>query len=325
MKDYDKAVALKPDYAEAYINRALCKLLMGRYREGWQDYEWRWDSSIFAGQRPNFPEWRGENLLGKRLLVFSEQGFGDVIQFVRFLFLLVEQGCRVTFIVDAKLSRLLSTMGNRVEFVSTLKAGPEFDFQCALMSLPCRLDIDVTSVPKSAPYLKAESDLVKHWKRRLGDHGFKVGIVWRGNPKGSVEQGRSFHPNDFKRIAQIPGVRLIGLQKSAGSDPSLDTFVEHLSELDNGPDAFIDSAAVIANLDLVISCDTSIAHLAGALNRKTWIALKYVPHWVWMLDRRDSIWYPAVRVFRQREPGRWDSVFAEIERDLRSELGNRCV
>ena len=315
VSNYNQAIEIRPDYAEAFCNRALCKLLTGRYREGWEDYEWRWASSLFTGRRPAFPEWQGESLVGKSLLVFSEQGFGDVIQFSRFLPVLVRRGCRVAFIVDAKLIRLLSTMGN-IDLRSALGPEQEFDFQCALMSVPGRLGIDITSVPNTAPYLKAERDLAASWKRRIGDHGFKIGIAWRGNPKGSVEQGRSFNPNELRGLAKIPGVRLISLQKSmAGDQPADEPFFEIFRDLDNGPDAFIDTAAVIANLDLVISCDTSIAHLAGALDRKTWIALKYVPHWVWMLDRRDSIWYPAVRVFRQREPGSWDSVFAEIEHE----------
>jgi hypothetical protein len=194
------------------------------------------------------------------------------------------------------------------------------DAQVALISLPHLLDTDLSSVPNGVPYLKAEAELEAHWRARIGMDGFRIGISWQGNPRGEIDLGRSVPLRDFVRLSHIPGVRLISLQKDVGLDqlselPN-DAKIETLGVLDNGDDAFVDTAAVMTNVDLVITCDTSIAHLAGALGRPTWVVLKRVPDWRWMLDRSDSPWYPTLRLFRQRERDDWVSVFSEIEESL---------
>ena len=315
----DKAIALAPHHADCRKNRAMCRLLAGRYIEGWSDYEWRWDATVSPGDRPNFSNWQGEDLEGRRLLVFSEQGMGDTIQFARYLPLLAQNRCQLTFRTPAKFARLLRPLTGGIEVISRLAAEWKCDFQCALMTLPHRLGTDLASIPNSVPYLRAEDALIARWRERIGEHGFKVGIAWRGNPQGRIDQGRSIPLTEFVALARLPGVRLISLQKQHGLDqlgelPD-DVTIETLGEnFDNGPDAFIDTAAAMSGLDLVISCDTSIAHLAGALGRPTWIALKRVPHWVWMLNRDDSPWYPTVRLFRQSERDNWQAVFANIER-----------
>jgi tetratricopeptide (TPR) repeat protein len=321
----DKAIVLAPNHADCRKNRAMCRLLAGRYIEGWSDYEWRWDATVSPGKRPNFANWQGEDLEGRRLLVFSEQGMGDTIQFARYLPLLARNRCRLTFLTPAKLTRLLQPLTSGIEVVSTLGKERKFDFQCASMSLPHRLGTDLASIPNSVPYLRAEDALIARWGERIGEHGFKVGIAWRGNPQGRIDQGRSIPLTEYVALARLPGVRLISLQKDHGLDqlgelPD-DVTIETLGEnFDDGSDAFIDTAAAMSSLDLVISCDSSIAHLAGALGRPTWIALKHVPHWVWMLDRQDSPWYPTVRLFRQSERDNWQPVFANMERELRSLL-----
>jgi tetratricopeptide (TPR) repeat protein len=325
LASYDRSIALAPARAEGFYDRAHGRLLVGDYAGGWADNEWRWQSKGFVASRPvvDAPPWQGQDLTGRRILVFREQGLGDIIQFARYLPLLRQTGANVTFLVGAPLVRLLRPVTAGVEVVSQHKRGDAFDFQCALMSLPHRFKTDLSSIPP-APYLSAEPELAARWKERIGGHGFKIGIAWQGNPK-AMEKTRFVPLEHFVPLARIPGVRLISLQYKDGLDQlaglPADALVETLGEdFNSGPDAFVDTAAVTANLDLIVSCDTSIPHVAGALGRPTWIALKQVPDWRWMLDREDSPWYPSVRLFRQPQRDDWRSVFARIEQELRSVL-----
>jgi hypothetical protein len=216
---------------------------------------------------------------------------------------------------------LLGSLGPQIEIVSSLKVGTPFDFQCALMSLPLWFKTDAQSIPNQVPYLRAEADLVAKWKMRIGEHGFKVGIAWQGNPSGKIDRGRSIPVAEFVPLSRLSGIRLISLQKHDGLDQlaglpphaKIETFGE---DFDSGPDAFIDTAAVMENLDLIITSDTAIAHLAGALARPTWVALKYVPDWRWLLDSEDSPWYPTMRLFRQKMLYDWSVVFQEIMAQL---------
>jgi hypothetical protein len=183
------------------------------------------------------------------------------------------------------------------------------------------LGIELSSVPNQTPYLAAEENLVIHWKNKVGARGFKIGIAWEGRPQRAVDR-RKFALAEFAPLARIPGVRLMSLQKEFGVEQLEELpaglTVETLGEFDDGPDAFIDTAAVMESLDLIVTSDTSIAHLAGALGRPTWVALKNVPDWRWLLDRDDSPWYPTLRLFRQETSGDWTSVLANMERELRS-------
>jgi tetratricopeptide (TPR) repeat protein len=326
---YDKAIAVKPDYAEAYCNQSLCRLAMGDYERGWEMYEWR-SQNEDSSQPPkiNAPKWQGEEIDGRSILAFGEQGLGDVIQFARFLPMLVRRGAKVTFLCPAKLIRLLRPLCAQVEFISSIVGKGPFDFQSALMSLPLRFKTDLGSIPGQVSYLKPEANLVDHWKQRIGETGFRIGIVWQGTPRRKIDQGRSFPLSEIVPLSLIPGVRLISLQKNDGLEQltNLPTAaaVETLGdEFDSGPDAFIDTAAVMSNLDLIITSDTSIAHLAGALGRPTWVALKYVPDWRWLLDRKDSPWYPTICLFRQQTAGDWKSVFSTIAQELRSLVGGQ--
>jgi len=327
---YDRAIAVQPDYAKAHLNRGITLLLAGELSSGFPDFEWRLALKEVPNNRANInaASWRGQELEGRRLLVFSEQGLGDIIQFARYLPLLAQKRCKLTFLTDAKLTRLLRPLTNGIEVISSLRTEGKFDFQCALMSLPHRLRTDLTSIPNRVPYLRAEDALIARWRERIGGHGFKVGIAWQGDPQGTIDQGRSIPLAEYFSLAQLPGVRLISLQRHHGLDQlaavpkevTIETFGE---DLDNGPDAFIDTAAVMSNLDLIITSDTSIAHVAGALGHRVWVALKCVPHWVWMLDREDSPWYPTMRLFRQSERDNWKPVFSNMERELRS-LADGC-
>ena len=329
---HDRAIALKPNYAEAFLNRGMARLLGGHFRDGWPDYEWRFKTKDAQVTRPsiNAPNWRGEDIGGHSILVFAEQGLGDTIQFARYLPLLAQRGAHVTFLAPPKLARLFRPLSRQIEIIDVLEPSHSFDFQCALMSLPLQFGTDLQSIPNQVPYLEPEADLEARWKKRIGNHGFKIGIAWQGKPQGSIDRGRSIPLVEFSPLARVPGVRLISLQKHLGLDqirslPS-DVAVETLGDdFDDSPDAFIDTTAVMRHLDLVITSDTSIAHLAGALARPTWVALKQVPDWRWLLERQDNPWYPTMRLFRQRTDGDWRGVFADIEQELKLLLAGRPV
>jgi Tfp pilus assembly protein PilF len=319
---YDKALAIKPDYADALTNRGQCKLLLGHYQEGWQDYEWRWEARGFP-KRPKISaaNWEGEDLAGRRLIVFSEQGLGDTIQFARFLPQLVQRKAKVIFLTQPKLVRILRPLISDIDVVSAIDDHDAFDFQCALMGLPLRFNTGLDTIPAKIPYLSAEPDRVARWKERIGAHGFKIGIGWQGNPNAH-DTHKHIPLEEFIPLTRIPQVRLISLQYRDGVDQlarlPADVKIETLGDdFNSGPDAFIDTAAVMANLDLIISSCTSIPHLAGALGRPTWIVLKHVDDWRWLLDREDSPWYPTMRLFRQPKRDDWTSVFSKIERELR--------
>ena len=320
LASYDKALAIRPDYADALFNRGLCALSMGDFSAGWRGYEYRWDRKNTEARklRAPYPNWKGEDIRGKRILVYDEQGLGDIIQFSRFLTQLVALDAEVTFLLRSTMHRLLSVSAPSVRLVAAPPKGGAFDFQCALMSLPGAFGTSRENLPSSVPYLFAEEGVVARWRERLGDHGLKIGICWQGNPDIKVDIGRSFPLRCFQPLAAISGVRLISLQKAHGLD-QLENLpsgmeVETLGEdFDGGPDAFVDTAAVMSCLDLII---TSVAHLAGALRRPVWVALKHVPESRWMLDRSDSPWYSTMKLYRQTIRDDWDSVFDQLAADV---------
>ena len=319
---YDAAVAAKPDYAESYYHRGSALLLHGRFEQGWRDFEHRWQAADCGFTRPELqaPLWGGENLAGRSIVVYSEQGLGDAIQFARFLPRLVALGAKLTFLCHANLVRLFRPFAAEMEITAFCTADREFDFQCALMSLPAHFGVTLEDLPGPVPYLFAQAPLVNLWREKIGARAFKVGIGWQGNPKGLIDKGRSIPLMKFHPLS-MPGVRLISLQRTDGLDQlaslPVGMNVETLGAFDDGKDAFIDTAAIMQNLDLVITSDTATAHLAGALDRPCWVALKHMPDWRWMVGRSESPWYPSMRLFRQPSRGDWDSVFASMADALR--------
>ncbi len=323
LASFDKALAIRPDYADALFNRGLSALLMGDFPAGWRGYEHRWDCKN-AGARTllaPYPNWKGEDISRKRIIVYEEQGLGDIIQVSRFLTQLVALNAEVTFLLRSTMHRLLRVSAPSARLVAEPPKGESFDFQCALMSLPGAFGTSCKNLPPSIPYLSAEEGVVARWREHLGDHGLKIGICWQGNPDSKADIGRSFPLRCFEPLAAISGVRLVSLQKTHGLDqlknmPS-GMEVETLGEeFDGGPDAFIDTAAVMSCLDLIITPDTSLAHLAGALGRPVWVALKHVPDWRWMLDRSDSPWYSTMKIYRQKIWDDWDSLFDQLAADV---------
>ena len=290
---------------------------MGHLAEGWREYEWRWLKKELPHdmrRHETFPRWHGEPGQGRTLLVWPEQGLGDIIQFVRYLPLLRQRGWQVIFEVPSLLARLLDGLDG----VAAVPYGdplPPFDAQCPLLSLPLGFGTTLETIPASVPYVYAEPERRAFWRQRLPKDGFRIGIVWQGSPIHSNDRHRSIPLKQFAPLSAIPGVRLVGLQKNHGLDqlaglPEGMTVQTLGAEYDEG--GFPDTAALIMELDLIVSADTSVAHLAGALGRPVWVALPMVPDWRWLLNRADSPWYPSMRLFRQPERGDWDSVFHEI-------------
>lgn len=321
---YERSIELKAGFAEANWNYSLSLLLGGNFEKGWLLYEWRWQRSDAKVRGKTFsqPLWLGDTPInGKTILIYAEQGLGDTIQFARYAQVLSSLGAKVILQVQNPLVPLLHKLQGVHQLLSTSQALPDFDYHCPLLSLPLATKTSMGSIPNKTPYLWASQDRVKLWADRLGSHGIKIAISWQGSPDGKVDAGRSIALRHFEPIAKHPGVRLISLQKNAGVEQLQDLpagmRVETLGEdFDSPGQAFIDSAAVMACADLVITSDTALTHLAGALGAQTWLALKAVPDWRWMLERPDSPWYPDHKLFRQPKAGDWESVFAEMAKQI---------
>ncbi len=325
---YAKAIDIKPDFVDAHVNEALVHLLQGNFQRGWRQYQKRLHEREVKSSENDYvaPPWQGQNLQGRTVLLNSEQGLGDTIQFSRYALSIQERGGSVVLRVPRHTLRLLAGLVSRgthghtpgtIQLIAMDDSIPACDYQTSLLSLPGAFGTTLQTIPDPTPYLYAEQSLQSAWAERIGNAGFKIGIVWQGNPKASAERGRSMPLSCFAPLAKIPGVRLISLQKGPGTE-QLEQVPDGMrvetpgADFDAGPDAFIDTAALMMHLDLVISVDTATAHLAGALGRPVWLALQAIPHWVWMLERSDSPWYSSVRVFRQRERGNWESVMHDM-------------
>lgn len=323
LASFEKAIALGPDYVLALQNKGLCLLAMGRFAEGWPLFEWRDKEPAMAGKAfPAKPLWLGDApLRGKTILVHFERGLGDTIQFSRYLPLLAREGATLLFAPQNPLKALLAGLGDAA-LVDADGPMPHIDFQVPLMSLP--LAFRGRDIPAPVSYLAAEPERARRWKARLGPEGFKIGICWQGALRRN-DKGRSFPAAQFQALSQIPGVRLIGLHKGAG-----EAQLAHLppgmavetpgADFDSGPDAFLDTAAVMTACDLVVTSDTAIAHLAGALGVPVWLVLKHVPDWRWLLEGETSPWYPTMRLFRQPAAGDWDGAFAAVAAAVRREM-----
>lgn len=309
--DYDRAIELRPGYAEAFKRRAGLHLSQGHFRQGWSDFSR--SIELYEANSPNALRWTGEALDGRSILLTEPSGVGDTVQFFRYVGPLLQLGARVTFAGPRHLHRLLATFSDRVELIVD-PGVRRFDYRAALWALPHLLWASHGALAESVPYLRAEPDRVAKWAAILDPSRINIGICWQGNPGRKIDSGRSVPLAAFQPLSRAPGVSLVSLQKHVGLDqlaslPAGMQVLEPGPGFDDGDDAFVDSAALLQSLDLLVSADTSLVHLAGALGRPAWVALARVPDWRWLLDRDDSPWYPATRLFRQPVRDQWEPVF----------------
>jgi tetratricopeptide (TPR) repeat protein len=318
---FARALEIAPDFAQAHFNRGLAYLLMGDYVHGWPEYDWRWRCRDFVS-KPVRQEhmWDGSPLAGRTILLHAEQGVGDALQFLRFIPLVKQQRATVIVAGSPALMPLLSRVPGIDQVVEPGAPGVQFDVEAPLLSLPGRLGITLDTLPAQVPYLPGDADREAYWRKELSrTPGYRVGVVWQGNPDHPEDRLRSVALSTFAPLAKN-GVRLISLQLGPGRE-QIDALAGQFAveELPSGPDdaaPILRSAAVIKNLDLVITVDTAVAHLAGALGVPVWVALAFAPDWRWLLGREDSPWYPTARLFRQKRFGDWTGVFGRMGREL---------
>jgi tetratricopeptide (TPR) repeat protein len=330
---YDRALTAQPNWADAHFNSACCRLALGDFSRGWAEFEWRLkmpSSEIARRDMPQKP-WRGGAVRpGKTILLWGEQGFGDTLQFCRYV-PLVASRANIVLQVPQPLLRLLCSLPGGGQITAQEQPPSRFDLHCPLMSLPYALGTTLTTIPNRVPYLEANPADVATWRGRLaGLTGLRVGIVWAGNPRASepmlrsVDHRRSCGLEHLLPLALVDGVDLVSLQKDAAAAQARtppDGMVIH-DWTDRLRD-FADTAALIETLDLVISVDTAVAHLAGALGKQVWVLSRFDACWRWLIDREDSPWYLTARIFRQPRPGDWASVVGRVAGELRKMVSGR--
>jgi Flp pilus assembly protein TadD len=330
---YRQALALPPDAtrqsiqrdaatAEAHFNVGCLLLLQGEFEVGWKEFEWRCQMNCRPMEFPQ-PRWDGGPLGGKRILLHSEQGLGDAIQFVRYASMVAERGGRVIAGCRPELARLFRGVAGVEQVVSVGDPLPAFDVHSPMMSLPLAFNTRLDSIPANIPYLKPDPDLVAAWRQRLeGDQAqLRIGMVWAGSPAHRNDRFRSMSLAMFEPLTKLPGVGLYSLQKGATAAAQVTNSKLNIADFTAELADFADTAAFIQSLDLVVSVDTAVAHLAGALGKPVWLLLPLFPDYRWMLNREDTPWYPSARLFRQVRQGNWGNVIELVSKAL-TELRN---
>ena len=327
---YDKAIELKPGYAEAYWNQSLCLLLMGNFEQGWRQYEWRKRrNKPIAARSYSQPLWLGdENIAGKTLFIYSEQGLGDTIQFCRYVKLVADRGAQVILEAPKPLMGVLTDLPGVAKLTEPESASLPFDYQCPLMSLPLAFKTTLSSIPVTIPYLKSNADKLRFWKERLGERNrLRVGLVWSGGFRPDQPELWSVNTRRNIPLAKLatlrhPDIEFYSLQKGESAESELAELMRRnwdgprMVDLTKELNEFSDTAALVESMDLVISVDTSTAHLAGALGKPVWILNRFDTCWRWLLDRSDSPWYPTAKLYRQQKAGHWDDLVQQIKSDL---------
>jgi tetratricopeptide (TPR) repeat protein len=328
MASFEQALAIQPDYPEANFNAAACRLLHGDFG-GWEKFEWRWETEQFGNAKRSFPQalWLGsENIAGKTILLHAEQGLGDTIQFARYVPHVAARGARVVLEVQRSLHTLMTSLPGGAQVVSAGDRLPYFDVHCPLMSLPLAFRTRLDTIPCEMPYLAASASKVDVWRDRLGEHAKpRIGLVWGGNPRkelrqaNGVDRDRSVAFDRLEPLLEIAGCHFYSLQKGDDAVKQLreSAWRERVIDLTDELYDFSDTAALVANLDLVISVDTSVVHLAGALGKPVYLMNRYNGCWRWLREREDTPWYPSVRQFRQDATRDWYPVIARIASALR--------
>jgi hypothetical protein len=320
---FKRAVELNRGHTDSHINLAMTLLIMGNYTDGWQEYEWRFKyaTSPMAFNPPDgVPLWRGESLNKKNLLIISEQGFGDTVQFARFLAILKKQCARLTIITPKLLAPLLRENPEIDHIAKSNENLGQIDFYCPLLTIPHILKTTLDTIPQKIPYLSANAKLIQQWQKKLPPAPLRVGLVWEGKPlfQNDPLRRRSVTLTDLAPLAQREDVLFFSLQKGEPAQqlknpPEKMRIVDLDQEINN----FADTAAIIANLDLVISIDTATAHLGGALGKPTWILLPFSPDWRWGLEQETSTWYPNSVLFRQQQLNHWQTPINQMAQRLK--------
>jgi len=333
---FKKLLQLTPNYALAHFNLSAALLSTGNFKEGWEEYEWRWQAYNETPKRFTQPLWNGADISGKKILVYAEQGLGDTLQFIRYAQVLKQKGAYVIIETQAALAPLLRLCPYIDHVVVRNEALPDFDYQIAMMSLPHVLGTTPETVPNELPYLFADPKLVATWKEKLSaDKNFKIGICWHGNgryPTQALRHAVEAKAIPLKKLAELTklgNVSLYSLQRFDGTDQIafLDKSTpihQFPADFDVANGRFMDTAAVMKNLDLVLTIDTSVAHLAGALNVNTWLLLPDPADWRWIIGRDDSPWYPGMRLFKQQKRGDWDGLLETVAQELRKIVTQRA-
>ena len=323
LASYDRAISIDPNYADAQYNRALLQLFLGDFENGWRGYEWRWKNAtrLAIGDARHFekPLWLGkESIAGKRLLLYSEAGLGDTLQFCRYATRCAAEGASVTLQVQAPLVELLSGLEGVDRVLPDGAALPEFDFQCPLMSMPLAFKTLLVTIPTSPRYLASDEAKVARWRSELGErHRPRIGLVWSGNPKNTIDHSRSIQLADL--ITRLPPhFQYFRLQNQVRSTDQAALSSSTIVSFSDESLDFANTAALCECMDLVISVDTSVAHLSGALGKRTWMLLPFTPDWRWLRERTDTPWYPTMKLFRQVSAGDWNTALDLIALELRA-------
>jgi tetratricopeptide (TPR) repeat protein len=321
LAEFGKVLAIDKGHADAHHNEALTLLTLGDYRRGFAAYEWRWQRTGMPARRRSLgkPLWLGEYPLGRKtILLHAEQGLGDTIQFVRYAPLLAKTGATVLIEVQPELTDLLARVAGVSGVVASGAPLPAFDVHCPMGSLPHALKTEPATIPADSPYLKASAERIAKWRERIERlPSPRVAIAWSGRAGHANDRNRSIALARLEPLLALEGASFVSIQRELrAEDGETLARTPRLTHVGGDLDDFDDTAAVVSLVDLVISVDTSVVHLAAALGRPTWILLPFWPDWRWMLDRADSPWYPTARLFRQSAPGGWDSVLAQVTEEL---------
>jgi len=334
LKWVEKGLAISPGNVEALGCRAMTLLKLGRLAQGWKDYEIRFQCRGFPLSKPNYsqPQWNGANpydLTGKTLLVYTEQGFGDTFQFIRYVPLLAARGARVIVKCQHSLRWLIEQVKGVAVAITDTDTPPRFDLHIPLLSLPLAFGTTLESIPADVPYLQADAHRIALWRTKLqalsrpnpqpseSSRPLRVGLCWAGRPQHTNDMRRSLKLQTLSPLASVPNVVFYCLQKGEpGKEARGPSAAIKMQNFTSALYDFGDTAALIANLDLVISADTAPAHLVGALGKPVWTLLPFCAEWRWLLDRKDSPWYPTMKLFRQPRPGDWNSVVARVAEEL---------
>jgi tetratricopeptide (TPR) repeat protein len=325
LDSFDRAIAIDPQLAEAHWNKALLCLSLGDFERGWPGYEWRWRGATDLTPRDfTQPQWRGEDLTGKTILLHAEQGFGDSIQFVRYVPMVAKRGGKIVLELPDSLMPLIGTFDGVIGMYRRGDALPAFDVHCPLLSLPLAFGTTIETIPAVVPYLHPPAERIESWRTRFASLGRpRIGLVWSGKPTHKNDHNRSIALSQLVPLLSLPGAQFVSLQREYRDTdlPVLDRVP--VVRIEDGLADFAETAAAIAELDLVIAVDTAVAHLAGAMGKPLWLLLSHIQDWRWLCQRTDSPWYPSARLFRQPQIDEWDGVIARVAHEL-AEFSKVC-